>query len=69
MMVEWCKGTLSYVLTVREPVFARPTPSLIVSFEEPSRPACLLALGDMFSFLFHRNTNLYAMFAFPLGRI
>jgi len=31
--------------------------------------ASLFALADMFSFLLHRNTNLYAMFAFPLGRI
>ncbi|KAF8204040.1 hypothetical protein BJ912DRAFT_919996 [Pholiota molesta] len=31
--------------------------------------ASLLALADLFSFLFHRNTNLYAMFAYPLGRI
>lgn len=29
----------------------------------------MFALADMFSFLFHRDTNLYAMFAFPLGRI
>jgi len=31
--------------------------------------ASLFALADMFSFLLHRDTNLYAMFAFPLGRI
>ncbi|KDR83608.1 hypothetical protein GALMADRAFT_133037 [Galerina marginata CBS 339.88] len=29
----------------------------------------LFALGDMFSFLLHRDTNLYAMFAYPMGRI
>lgn len=29
----------------------------------------IFALGDLFSFLLHRNTNLYAMFAYPLGRI
>ncbi|KAF7360577.1 hypothetical protein MVEN_00789000 [Mycena venus] len=29
----------------------------------------LFALGDLFSFVFFRNTNLYAMFAFPIGRI
>ncbi|TFK77451.1 hypothetical protein BDN72DRAFT_953886 [Pluteus cervinus] len=29
----------------------------------------LFALGDLFSFLLHRNTNLYAMFAYPIGRI
>ncbi|KIK08346.1 hypothetical protein K443DRAFT_672371 [Laccaria amethystina LaAM-08-1] len=29
----------------------------------------IFALGDLFSFLLHRNTNLYAMFAYPMGRI
>ncbi|KAF8914036.1 hypothetical protein CPB84DRAFT_46769 [Gymnopilus junonius] len=29
----------------------------------------LFAMGDMFSFLLHRDTNLYAMFAYPMGRI
>ena len=29
----------------------------------------LFALGDLFSFLLHRDTNLYAMFAYPMGRI
>ncbi|KAJ7282643.1 hypothetical protein C8J57DRAFT_1295964 [Mycena rebaudengoi] len=31
--------------------------------------ASAFALGDLFSFAFFRNTNLYAMFAFPIGRI
>ncbi|KAF9567785.1 hypothetical protein CPC08DRAFT_626230 [Agrocybe pediades] len=31
--------------------------------------AALFALGDLFSFVFHRDTNLYAMFAYPIGRI
>ncbi|KAF9486565.1 hypothetical protein BDN70DRAFT_870153 [Pholiota conissans] len=31
--------------------------------------ASIFALGDLFSFVFHRNTNLYAMFAYPLGRV
>jgi hypothetical protein len=31
--------------------------------------ACIFALADMFSFLLHRETYLYAMFAYPLGRI
>ncbi|TFK41819.1 hypothetical protein BDQ12DRAFT_624513 [Crucibulum laeve] len=31
--------------------------------------ASIFALADLFSFLLHRNTNLYAMFAFPIGRI
>lgn len=29
----------------------------------------VFALGDMFSFHFNPETNLYAMFAFPIGRI
>ncbi|PFH52841.1 hypothetical protein AMATHDRAFT_139073, partial [Amanita thiersii Skay4041] len=29
----------------------------------------IFALADMFSFLLHRDTNLYAMFAYPIGRI
>lgn len=29
----------------------------------------MFALGDLFSFLLHRDTNLYAMFAYPIGRI
>jgi hypothetical protein len=29
----------------------------------------IFALADLFSFLLHRDTNLYAMFAFPIGRI
>jgi len=31
--------------------------------------ASIFALSDLFSFVFHRNTNLYAMFAYPIGRI
>ncbi|KAF8974444.1 hypothetical protein BDZ97DRAFT_23976 [Flammula alnicola] len=31
--------------------------------------ASIFALCDLFSFMLHRNTNLYAMFAYPLGRI
>ncbi|KAF9476490.1 hypothetical protein BDN70DRAFT_882315 [Pholiota conissans] len=31
--------------------------------------ASMFALADLFSFMFHRNTNLYAMFAYPIGRI
>ncbi|EDR15199.1 uncharacterized protein LACBIDRAFT_301153 [Laccaria bicolor S238N-H82] len=31
--------------------------------------ASIFALADLFSFLLHRETNLYAMFAFPIGRI
>ncbi|KIM46054.1 hypothetical protein M413DRAFT_441116 [Hebeloma cylindrosporum] len=31
--------------------------------------ASIFALADLFSFMLHRNTNLYAMFAYPLGRI
>jgi len=31
--------------------------------------ASIFALGDLFSFMLHRNTNLYAMFAYPIGRI
>jgi len=31
--------------------------------------ASIFALGDLFGFLLHRNTNLYAMFAYPIGRI
>ncbi|KAF8971743.1 hypothetical protein BDZ97DRAFT_1913654 [Flammula alnicola] len=31
--------------------------------------ASLFALADLFSFVLHRNTNLYAMFAYPIGRI
>lgn len=31
--------------------------------------ASLFALGDLFCFLWLRDTNLYAMFAYPLGRI
>ncbi|KAK7048042.1 chitin synthase III catalytic subunit-domain-containing protein [Favolaschia claudopus] len=31
--------------------------------------ASIFALADLFSFLLHRNTNLYAMFAYPLGRV
>lgn len=29
----------------------------------------LVALADLFSFLLHRNTYLYAMFTYPLGCI
>ncbi|KAJ7640722.1 hypothetical protein DFH06DRAFT_1301762 [Mycena polygramma] len=31
--------------------------------------ASLFALADLFAFIFWRNTNLYAMFVFPIGRI
>ncbi|TFK50705.1 hypothetical protein OE88DRAFT_1631274 [Heliocybe sulcata] len=31
--------------------------------------ASIFALGDLFGFLLHRDTNLYAMFAYPIGRI
>ncbi|KAJ3517871.1 hypothetical protein NLJ89_g239 [Agrocybe chaxingu] len=31
--------------------------------------ASLFALADLFSFVLHRDTNLYAMFAYPIGRI
>ena len=31
--------------------------------------ASIFALADLFSFVLHRETNLYAMFAFPIGRI
>ncbi|KZT19766.1 hypothetical protein NEOLEDRAFT_933578 [Neolentinus lepideus HHB14362 ss-1] len=31
--------------------------------------ASIFALGDLFGFLLHRNTNLYGMFAYPIGRI
>jgi len=31
--------------------------------------ASLFALADLFSFVLHKNTNLYAMFAYPIGRI
>jgi len=31
--------------------------------------AALFALADLFSFVLHKNTNLYAMFAYPIGRI
>lgn len=31
--------------------------------------ASIFALADMFSFLLYRQTNLYAMFAYPIGRI
>ncbi|KAJ7512904.1 hypothetical protein B0H11DRAFT_2182228 [Mycena galericulata] len=31
--------------------------------------ASAFALGDLFSFLFFRDTNLYTLFAFPMGRI
>lgn len=29
----------------------------------------IFALGDLFTFTLHGNTNLYAMFAYPIGRI
>lgn len=29
----------------------------------------IFALGDLFTFVLHGNTNLYAMFAYPIGRI
>ncbi|KAG5647696.1 hypothetical protein DXG03_008419 [Asterophora parasitica] len=31
--------------------------------------ASIFALADLFTFVFHGNTNLYAMFAYPIGRI
>lgn len=31
--------------------------------------ASAFALGDLFSFVLHRDTYLYAMFAYPIGRI
>lgn len=31
--------------------------------------ASIFALADLFTFLLHSNTNLYAMFAYPIGRI
>lgn len=31
--------------------------------------ASAFALGDLISFVLYRNTNLYAMFAYPIGRI
>lgn len=31
--------------------------------------ASIFALADLFSFVLHQDTNLYAMFAYPIGRI
>ena len=31
--------------------------------------ASMFALADLFSFVLHRDTLLYAMFAYPIGRI
>jgi hypothetical protein len=31
--------------------------------------ASIFALADLFSFLLHKDTLLYAMFAYPIGRI
>ncbi|KAJ7913881.1 hypothetical protein B0H13DRAFT_460036 [Mycena leptocephala] len=42
---------------------------LICGAIETGTFASVFALADLFSFVFFRNTNLYAMFAFPIGRI
>lgn len=31
--------------------------------------ASIFAIADLFCFLYRRDTNLYAMFAYPIGRI
>ncbi|KAF7368627.1 hypothetical protein MVEN_00186700 [Mycena venus] len=42
---------------------------LIQGAIETGTLASVFALADLFSFVFFRNTNLYAMFTFPIGRI
>jgi len=64
--------SLSYILSRSRTGFRRTDTiinRLIRGAVQTGLFASLFALADMFSFLLHRNTNLYAMFAYPLGRI
>ncbi|KAJ7457607.1 hypothetical protein B0H11DRAFT_1738182, partial [Mycena galericulata] len=42
---------------------------LIVGAIQTGLFASIFSIAGLFSFLLHRNTNLYAMFAYPIGRI
>jgi len=65
-------GVLSYVLARSRTGFRKTDTvinRLIRGAIQTGLFASLFALADLFSFVLHRNTNLYAMFAYPIGRI
>ncbi|KAF8165218.1 hypothetical protein B0H34DRAFT_793633 [Crassisporium funariophilum] len=65
-------ASLSFVLSRSRTGFRRTDTiinRLIRGAVQTGMFASLFALADLYSFMLHRNTNLYAMFAYPLGRI
>jgi len=65
-------GVLSYVLARSRTGFRKTDTvinRLIRGAIQTGLFASLFALADLFSFVLHRDTNLYAMFAYPIGRI
>ncbi|KAF8167338.1 hypothetical protein B0H34DRAFT_779124 [Crassisporium funariophilum] len=65
-------GVLSFVLSRSRTGFRKTDTiinRLIRGAIQTGLFASLFALADLFSFVLHRNTNLYAMFAYPIGRI
>jgi len=65
-------GVLSFVLARSRTGFRRTDTiinRLIRGAIQTGLFASIFALADLFSFVLHRNTNLYAMFAYPIGRI
>ncbi|TFK36145.1 hypothetical protein BDQ12DRAFT_654967 [Crucibulum laeve] len=72
-MTDWIITiTLSYVLLRSKTGIGRTNTvihRLIRGAVQTGVFASVFALGDMFSFLLLQNTNFYAMFAYPIGRI
>lgn len=65
-------GVLSFVLARSRTGFRRTDTiinRLIRGAVQTGLFASIFALADLFSFVLHRDTNLYAMFAYPIGRI
>ena len=63
---------LSYVLSRSRTGFRRTDTiinRLIRGAIQTGLFASVFALADLFSFVLHRETYLYAMFAYPIGRI
>ncbi|KAF9055835.1 hypothetical protein BJ165DRAFT_451154 [Panaeolus papilionaceus] len=65
-------GVLSFVLSRSRTGFRRTDTiinRLIRGAVQTGLFASIFALADLFSFVLHRDTYLYAMFAYPIGRI
>ncbi|KAF9454164.1 hypothetical protein P691DRAFT_770871 [Macrolepiota fuliginosa MF-IS2] len=65
-------GVLTYILSRSRTGFRKTDTiinRLIRGAIQTGLFASIFALADLFSFLLHRDTNLYAMFAYPIGRI